>query len=102
MSSLDMILDETAAAGFLVNNLFQLDSGVWQANLRSLTHSTSFARAPSPALALSLALDLLESAELLPEPTPIVSYDEPARPDRPSLASILSRSRPVPTLIRRI
>lgn len=93
-----LVLDEIAARGWLVNNLFQLDDGTWQANLRTATHTTFFACAHSPALALSLALDLLESAEPFPEPAPIVSYDEPARP---SLASLLSaRSRPV--LNRRI
>ncbi len=96
--SLDLVLSEIAARGWLVNNLFQLSPDLWQANLRSPTHSTVFARATCPALALSLALDLLESAEPFPEPAPIVAYDEPARP---SLASLLAaRTRPV--LVRRI
>lgn len=96
MPSLPDLLDEISARGWLVNNLFQLDDGTWQANLRTATHVTVFAYATGPRLALAYAIDLIESAELLPAPVPIIAYDELVRP---SLRSLLSRRL---TLTRRI
>jgi hypothetical protein len=87
---LTTILSEIWDRGFLVSNLFQLSDGTWQANLRNSTSHTEFARADSPHLALSLALDLLETAEPFPQLS-IVSYDEPARK---SLAEILAHHLP--------
>lgn len=87
---LTTILAEIWERGWLVSNLFQLHDGTWQANLRNATHHTEFARADSPHLALSLAIDLLETAEPFPQLS-IVSYNEPARK---SLADIIAALAP--------
>ena len=57
------LLDEISERGWLVNNLFQLDNGTWQANLRTSTHHTAWGRGPTPVLALSIAMDGIEAAE---------------------------------------
>jgi len=56
------LLDEISERGWLVNNLFQLDNGSWQANLRTLTHHTAYGRGISATLALSTAMDNIEDA----------------------------------------
>lgn len=57
------LLAEIADRGFLVNNLFQLDDGSWQCNLRSPDHLfTDWSRGPTPIIALSLALDAIATA----------------------------------------
>ena|SRR3984885_5125433 len=58
------LLDEISERGWLVNNLFQLDNGSWQANLRTSTHHTAWGRGLTPVLALSIAMDGIEAAEL--------------------------------------
>ena len=60
--SIETTLTEIADRGWLLNNFFQLDSGLWQANLRSATHHTNFAQAESPSEALALCIDLIETA----------------------------------------
>lgn len=61
--TLDLLLTEIAEAGFLVNNLFQRDDGSWQANLRTTTHHCEFAIGSTATEALSLCIDLIETAE---------------------------------------
>lgn len=74
---LETILAEIWDRGWLVNNLFQLDDGTWQANLRNSTSHLEFARADSPALALALTIDLLDTAEQITI-RPVLSTDAPA------------------------
>ena len=93
------ILAEISDRGFRLNNLFQLDSGLWQANLRSETHHTSWAQAESAALALSLAIDQIETAiESEAQRTEI--YLGPATFEPTNLRRLISR--PQPTCDRRI
>lgn len=60
--TLSDLFDEVRDRGWLVSNLFQLDDGTWQANLRTITHHTEFGRGPTPELALSLAIEQIETA----------------------------------------
>lgn len=60
---LETLLEEIAERGWLVSNLFQRDDGTWQANLRTPTHHTDYGKGPTPVLALSLAIEAIESAE---------------------------------------
>jgi hypothetical protein len=61
---LEDFIAEINARGYLINNLFQRTSGVWQANLRadfedgSIFHG--FGEGDTPAIALSAALDQTE------------------------------------------
>jgi len=66
---LEPLLDEIHDRGYRLSNLFQLDSGLWQANLRSATHYTDFGRGHTPEAALSEAIDAIGCAhESLPDP----------------------------------
>lgn len=58
--TLSTLLSEIAERGWLVSNLFQRDSGLWQANLRTQTHACEFAVGTSMEEALALCLDSLE------------------------------------------
>jgi hypothetical protein len=55
---LDDLFSEAAERGLAFNNLFQRKDGLWQCNLRSETHATAFAVAPTAADAVSSALSL--------------------------------------------
>lgn len=57
--TLEQVITEITAAGFLINNLFQCDMKHWQANLRSPAGHTNFAIADTPAAALESCLLLL-------------------------------------------
>lgn len=98
------LLSEISDRGFRLNNLFQLDSDLWQANLRSETHHTSWAQADSPALALALALDKIETAiESETQRTEIYlgpAIFEPTKTTGEVLRMLLDR--PQPTCDRRI
>ena len=94
--TLESLLSEISERGWLVNNLFQLDSGAWRANLRDNLRATQFADANSPELALALCLDKLESTVPLIPQTCEHTF-EPAK----SLALILSNLRPKVIVDRR-
>lgn len=56
--TVESLLPDIAASGYLVNNLFQVDSGMWQANLRRKephTGAAAFAYGWSPGQALEAA-----------------------------------------------
>ena len=94
--NLENLFAEISERGWLVNNLFQLDSGAWQANLRTKTHVCEFACADSPELALALCLDKLESTVPLIQQT-CDHIIEPAK----NLAAILANLRPKVIVDRR-
>jgi hypothetical protein len=97
MTSLDDLLNEISERGWLVNNLFQLSSGDWQANLRSHDFITSFGVATTPSGALSLALDSIETAKEY-KPEPITHSVAPS-----DISSILARLiKPSEPIKRRI
>jgi len=75
--SIETLLTEILDRGWRLTNLFQLDDGRWQANLRTDTYVTEFARAPTPLLALSLAIDAIETATPLPADEPAVMCEAP-------------------------
>lgn len=52
----DELLAQCASRGLLVNNLFQLDSGHWQANLRCAAGAFEWAQGASAGQALAAAL----------------------------------------------
>lgn len=70
----ESLIEEIFDRGWRVNNLFQRDSGEWQANLRSATHHTKFALAPTAELALALCIDSIERAILSDKPAPTQAF----------------------------
>lgn len=94
--NLENLFAEISERGWLVNNLFQLDSGAWRANLRDNLRATQFADADSPELALALCLDKLESTvPLIPQ-----TCDHTIEPAK-NLAAILANLRPKVIIDRR-
>lgn len=87
------LISEANSRGWLLNNLFQLDSGIFQANLRSATHHTAFGRGPTAEIALSLAMDAIESAIPTP-PEPTCDGTIAPAADLASILTSLRRSRP--------
>lgn len=73
MSDLERLIEQAAARGLLVNNLFQLDSGLWQANLRCASGAFEWGRGASAPEALASAL--AAAAGALSEPF----YEPPAQ-----------------------
>jgi hypothetical protein len=65
--TLDDLIAEIAERGWLVSNLFQLASGLWQANLRTESHHTEFGIGTSAIDALTTAIDLIETATESPK-----------------------------------
>lgn len=96
--SIETTLLELAASGWTVNNLFQLSPDLWQCNLRSPSLITDYAIADTPSLALSLAIDKIESAQPIIKHE-IVSYNEPAKK---SISDLLKSIRPKSDFKRRI
>ena len=61
MTKLEDIIHDANDAGFYINNLFQLDNGTWQANLRTIKRNGNipgfhFAYGKGPRTALRKAL----------------------------------------------
>ena len=94
--TLSSLLTEIAERGWLVNNLFQRDSGLWQANLRTATHACEFAIGTTMEEALSLCLDKLERTVPLIQQTCEYSL-EPAK----DISLILANLRPKVKIERR-
>lgn len=58
-ADLPAALEDVDAAGLVLNNLFQVRDGVWQANVRSKSqelHGYEFGRAAAPGEAVRLAV----------------------------------------------
>lgn len=88
---LSQLIADANAEGWLINNLFQLDDGSWQANLRSATHITAFGVGPDPTTALTSAMFTIAEAQQRVTPAPPAwSLAQPA----PDLASILNLPKP--------
>jgi len=69
MTSIETLLSEISERGWLVNNLFQLPSGDWQANLRTHDFITEYGVDTTPSGALSRAIESIETAtQYKPEP----------------------------------
>lgn len=61
---IDSLLAECASSGWLLNNLYQLDSGEWRANLRSADgRFTEFGKGDSAVEALERTMSLIANAE---------------------------------------
>lgn len=61
---IDSLLSECASSGWLLNNLYQLDSGEWRANLRSSDgRFTEFGKGDSAVEALERTISLIANAE---------------------------------------
>ncbi len=60
MAKLEDLIHEANDTGFYINNLFQLDNGTWQANLRTIKRDNGpgfhFAYGKGPRTALRKAL----------------------------------------------
>ncbi len=54
---IEPILQEIEDAGLKVLNLFQIEDGIWQANLYDNEKAWTFGRGESPSVALSIALE---------------------------------------------
>ena len=66
---IEPILLEIEEAGLKVCNLFQLEDGLWQANLYDSEKAWTFGRGDSPSAALSIALQnalMTEGTSLTP------------------------------------
>lgn len=62
--SLDSLLEECSASGWLLNNLFRLDDGEWRANLRSVDgRFTEFGKGESASEALERTMSKIADAE---------------------------------------
>lgn len=88
--SFDSLLAEAAECGYLVNNLYQLDSGTWRCNLRRGDNFTDVATATTACGALHEALNLLDTAEPSQLGTGSASIEATK-----SLASILTKYIPI-------
>lgn len=64
--SIYTLFAEIRDRGLLVNNLFQLDDGTWQANLRTLDDCTEFGLGATPDEALSACLAKYPAASVPP------------------------------------
>jgi len=105
MSLSDLIL-EANSRGWLLNNLFQRHDTSWQCNLRTATHHTAFGQGSTADLALSRAMDAIESATESSISDATVSFQHlPAPNSQPAsdiLAGILANLRPAtPAVFRR-
>ncbi len=76
--SLDNLIEECAAGGWLLNNLFQFDDGEWCANLRSADgRFTHFGKGPTAEVALGLTIAKIAQAEFSDqEGSAVVFYAE--------------------------
>lgn len=92
-AALGSLLTEIADRGWLLSNLFQLDSGLWQANLRTATHHTGWGQGLSPELALSAAIDLIAEAIETDQPAPTCGRAALPSHEPMSLASLMTSSR---------
>lgn len=89
-TTIESILDEIAESGWLVNNLFQLADGSWQANLRTSTLATAFGRGPTPTSALDEAICMMMETKPIPHQPTTHTIEGP----RPSLSTLLGIPRP--------
>ena len=96
--TLETVLAEILERGWLVNNLFQLSDGSWQANLRTNLLATEFANGATPLEALALCIDKLECTVPLINQSSSYSISTEAPP---ALGNILSKFKPQP-IVRRI
>ncbi len=55
--SLESTISYIHQEGFIIRNLFELESGLWQANLHDGEKAFNFGRASTPEVALLSALD---------------------------------------------
>jgi hypothetical protein len=103
----DQLIEELSERGWLLNNLFQLDSGLWQCNLRTATHHTAYGKGESAIVALELAIDNIERAIESDPVQPTVSFSreewrELNQTQPASIASILANLRqPSPPVFAR-
>ena len=90
---------EIAAAGYLVNNIYQTDEGLWRVNLRKPVSGgdlfTAFASAQSLDDALYEALDAIAEAEFAAERAISSSIDRSA-PMSLAQALGLRSAKPIP------
>lgn len=96
--TIEDLLAEIAERNWLLNNLFQLSDGSWQANLRSDTHYTDWGRGSTPQEALSRAINNLSITYKF-EDRPVISTIEA----RASFSDIAARlTKPAVKINRRI
>lgn len=105
--TIEDLLTEATDRGWRLNNLFQLDSGLWQANLRSETQITDYGRGPTAAIALSVAMDNIETAVERDTPVLVTTHNT-AQSDLETfrladlLANLRSARPSVPIYTRRL
>jgi len=81
--SVDAMIAVVQARGLRLNNLFQLESGIWQANVTDGTSYWEFGRADDPENAIKAALHMAATSP--PEyvaPTVELAQEVPIRPSR--------------------
>lgn len=98
---IDPLLTECAERGWLLNNLFQLDNGTWQCNLRTATHFTAYGRGFDATMALGAAMDCIENAQEFTEEPTCVNQSIEILPNKLDL-SFLHRPKANPFQGRRL
>lgn len=105
--SLETLLEECADRGWLLNNLFQHDDTSWQCNLRTVTHYAAYGLGPTAEIALSVAMDEMETNPLEAKaPLEVSHIDvsglESTQPASIDINAILRSLRPpTPAVFRR-
>lgn len=101
---IDDLLTEIAEAGWLVSNLYQLDSNLWRVNLRRPDidgdYCTDWAEAPTLASALAECMDKLHEAEWFPERQTTVSAAP--KPEAQSFLQALGFKPKAQPILRRL
>ena len=88
------LFDEVCERGWRISNLFQLDNGLWQANLRTSTHHTDFGRGPTPEIALQFALDAIADATESEQQVVLVNNDPLTKMTLADIIANLRKSKP--------
>lgn len=99
MATLEELFAEISDRRWIVNNLFQLANGLWQANLRNNHYATDWGKGCTPHEALSIAIDKLESAPLHHLIAGQGTYSVEKKPDLIKIVAKITKSEP---LVRRI
>ena len=102
--TLQEMIDEIAASGWLFNNCYQYDAGLWRINLRRPDGDggwfTDWVEAPSLAEGLEACMDKLAQAEYFANQEQSHSIDK-TKPDNRTFLETLGLLKPKAPLVRR-
>ena len=103
--SVDELLAELSTLGWLVNNCYQPDSGLWRVSLRkpsgdSGDYCSDWSEGPTLYDAIGDAMSKLGSAEYFDTPITTATIDSSPIPKAKSLLETLGLTKPQPKLRR--